>query len=57
MVIMNSFPPPTEGLRHVESNTQAFIGGTSHGAGTLYIAEEYVNFVHWFLNRTVALAR
>lgn len=42
MVVMTSFPPPTEGLRHVEQNTRAFIGETCHGNGTLYIAEEYV---------------
>ena len=40
MVIMTSFPPPTEGLHHVQEKTEAFVHDKSYGVGTLYIASE-----------------
>ena len=40
MVVMTSFPPPTEGLYHVEEKTEAFVQEKSYGVGTLYIATE-----------------
>lgn len=39
MVILSSLPPPTEGIRHTESNAAAFINQQNFGPGTLYIAE------------------
>lgn len=44
MVVMTSFPPPTEGLVHVEENTEAFIHDQSYGLGTLYIATERLSW-------------
>lgn len=40
MVVMTTFPPPTEGLHHVQDKTEAFIHDKSCGVGTLYIAAE-----------------
>ena len=42
MVVMTTFPPPTEGLHHVQDKTEAFIHDKSCGVGTLYIAAEWV---------------
>lgn len=41
---MTSFPPPTEGLHHVEEKTEAFIQEKSYGVGTLYIATERLSW-------------
>lgn len=40
MVVMTTFPPPTEGLHHVQEKTEAFVHDKSYGVGTLYIASE-----------------
>ena len=40
MVVMTSFPPPTEGLHYVQEKTEAFVQEKSYGVGTLYIATE-----------------
>lgn len=44
MVIMTSFPPPTEGLHHVQEKTEAFVHDKSYGVGTLYIASERLSW-------------
>lgn len=53
MVVLSSFPPPTEGIKLVQPNTGAFINARDLGHGTLYIAERFVllfminiNFYH-----------
>lgn len=43
MVVLSSFPPPTEGIKLVQSNTGAFINSRDLGSGTLYIAERYAS--------------
>lgn len=45
MVILTSFPPPEEGIRHREDATAAFIQSRGLGKGTLYIAESRVSWV------------
>lgn len=45
MVILTSFPPPEEGIRHREDATTAFIQSRGLGKGTLYIAESRVSWV------------
>lgn len=45
MVILTSFPPPDEGIRHREEATAAFIQSRELGKGTLYIAESRVSWV------------
>jgi len=45
MVVLSSFPPPTEGIKLVQSNTGAFINSRDLGSGTLYIAESRVSWV------------
>ncbi|XP_037562653.1 methylosome subunit pICln isoform X1 [Dermacentor silvarum] len=45
MVILTSFPPPDEGIRHREEATAAFIQSRDLGKGTLYIAESRVSWV------------
>uniref|UniRef100_G3MKV0 Methylosome subunit pICln n=1 Tax=Amblyomma maculatum TaxID=34609 RepID=G3MKV0_AMBMU len=45
MVILTSFPPPDEGIRHREEATAAFIQSRGLGKGTLYIAESRVSWV------------
>ncbi len=42
MVVLSSFPPPTEGIKLVQSNTGAFINTRDLGQGTLYIAERLI---------------
>ena len=39
MVILTSFPPPTEGIVRKQECTQAHVRGKCLGDGTLYIAE------------------
>lgn len=45
MVILTSFPPPDQGIRHREEATAAFIQRRGLGKGTLYIAESRVSWV------------
>lgn len=42
MVVLSSFPPPTEGIKLVQPNTGAFINTRDLGQGTLYIAERLI---------------
>ncbi|XP_068686168.1 methylosome subunit pICln-like isoform X2 [Montipora foliosa] len=44
MVVMTSFPPPTEGLHHIQENTEAFVQDKSYGVGTLYIATDRLSW-------------
>lgn len=39
MSFLKRFPPPAEGVRHQQPDTEAVLAGRSLGAGTLYIAE------------------
>ena len=39
MVVLSTFPPPTEGVKMVQSNTGAYINAKDLGRGSLYIAE------------------
>ena len=41
MVVLTTFPPPAEGIRHKQENTQAHVAGKNMGDGTLYIAERW----------------
>uniref|UniRef100_T1IW02 Methylosome subunit pICln n=1 Tax=Strigamia maritima TaxID=126957 RepID=T1IW02_STRMM len=45
MVILTSFPPPSEGIRHQQPNTSAHVENKDLGIGTLYIAESRVSWV------------
>ncbi|XP_071086668.1 methylosome subunit pICln-like [Haliotis cracherodii] len=45
MVILTSFPPPTEGIRHKQENTVANIDGSTLGNGTLYVAESRLSWM------------
>ncbi|XP_064456185.1 methylosome subunit pICln-like [Ornithodoros turicata] len=45
MVILTSFPPPAEGIRHREEATEAFIQSRQLGKGTLFIAESRLSWV------------
>merc|ERR1712137_399630 len=45
MVVLSSFPPPTEGVKLMQSNTGAFINAKDLGRGLLYIAESRVSWV------------
>lgn len=40
MVIISSLPPPSQGVRHLQNNTQAFVDANCLGSGTLYVTEE-----------------
>lgn len=39
MSFLRRFPPPAEGVRHQQPDTEAVLAGRSLGHGTLYIAE------------------
>jgi len=45
MVVLTSFPPPSEGIRHEQPNTSALVENKDLGTGTLYIAESRVSWV------------
>ncbi|XP_076323576.1 methylosome subunit pICln-like isoform X1 [Tachypleus tridentatus] len=45
MVVITTFPPPTEGIHHQEPNIAAHIKSKDLGKGTLYIAESRVSWV------------
>lgn len=42
MVVLTSFPPPTEGIKHEQPLTSVYINNRELGKGTLYIAERLV---------------
>ncbi|KAJ1530913.1 hypothetical protein ONE63_005752 [Megalurothrips usitatus] len=46
MVVLTTFPPPVEGIRHQQINTTALLNDRSLGKGTLYIAESRVSWVN-----------
>ena len=39
MVVLTSFPPPSEGVKLMQPNTGAYIDSRNLGQGILYIAE------------------
>lgn len=39
MVVITSFPPPEEGIKHRQPNTRAILNDKDLGSGTLFIAE------------------
>lgn len=39
MSFLKRFPPPADGVRHQQPDTEALLAGRSLGTGTLYIAE------------------
>uniref|UniRef100_A0A8C6ZEW3 Methylosome subunit pICln n=1 Tax=Nothoprocta perdicaria TaxID=30464 RepID=A0A8C6ZEW3_NOTPE len=45
MSFLKRFPPPAEGLRHRQPDTEAVLAGRSLGAGTLYIAESRLSWL------------
>lgn len=45
MVLLKSVPPPSEGIRHEQSETTAVLDGKGLGSGTLYVAEARLS---WF---------
>lgn len=45
MVVLTNFPPPTEGIKLREANTNAIIQTKDLGKGTLFIAESRVSWV------------
>ncbi|KAK7790102.1 hypothetical protein R5R35_005654 [Gryllus longicercus] len=46
MVVVTSFPPPTEGIKHQQPNTSACINQKEIGKGTLYITESRLSWVN-----------
>lgn len=46
MVVLSTFPPPAEGVRHQQNNTEVLMNDRSLGKGTLYIAESRVSWVN-----------
>ena len=46
MVVLTSFPPPVDGIRHQQSNTSVLMNERNLGKGTLYIAESRVSWVN-----------
>ncbi|KAJ0022282.1 hypothetical protein NQD34_009772 [Periophthalmus magnuspinnatus] len=45
MVVLKHLPPPTEGVRHEQTDTTAVMDGQRLGCGTLYVAETRLS---WF---------
>ncbi|XP_030333570.1 methylosome subunit pICln [Strigops habroptila] len=45
MSFLKRFPPPAEGVRHQQPDTEAVLAGRSLGAGTLYIAESRLSWL------------
>ncbi|NXP12861.1 ICLN protein, partial [Thinocorus orbignyianus] len=45
MSFLKRFPPPAEGVRHRQADTEAVLAGRSLGAGTLYIAESRLSWL------------
>lgn len=42
MVVLTNFPPPGDGVRHKQPNTNVEIDGKDYGTGTLYVSERFV---------------
>lgn len=47
MSFLKRFPPPAEGVRHQQPDTEAVLAGRTLGAGTLYIAERCVGVLQF----------
>ncbi|TRY99159.1 hypothetical protein DNTS_033986 [Danionella cerebrum] len=45
MVVLKSFPPPSEGVRLLQADTAAVLDGQRLGSGTLFVAEAHLS---WF---------
>lgn len=45
MVLLTSFPPPTEGVVHREEKTEAHVQGRMLGCGVLFVAESRLSWV------------
>uniref|UniRef100_A0A8B9NQ44 Methylosome subunit pICln n=1 Tax=Apteryx owenii TaxID=8824 RepID=A0A8B9NQ44_APTOW len=45
MSFLKRFPPPAEGVRHQQPDTEAVLAGRGLGAGTLYIAESRLSWL------------
>ncbi|KAJ7410755.1 Methylosome subunit pICln [Pitangus sulphuratus] len=45
MSFLKRFPPPADGVRHQQPDTEALLAGRSLGAGTLYIAESRLSWL------------
>lgn len=45
MVVLTSFPPPTQGIKHQQPNTSVHVSSKNLGKGTLFIAETRVSWV------------
>jgi len=46
MVVLTTFPPPVDGIRHQQSNTTVLMNERNLGKGILYIAESRVSWVN-----------
>ncbi|XP_075214815.1 chloride nucleotide-sensitive channel icln [Lycorma delicatula] len=46
MVVLTSFPPPTEGIKHEQQLTTVYVNNRELGKGTLYIAESRLAWVN-----------
>lgn len=51
MVVLSSFPPPTDGIKLVQPNTGAFINAKDLGQGTLYIAERLIFSIYFSFSK------
>uniref|UniRef100_A0A8C3R8S4 Methylosome subunit pICln n=2 Tax=Passeriformes TaxID=9126 RepID=A0A8C3R8S4_9PASS len=45
MSFLKRFPPPADGVRHQQPDTEALLAGRSLGTGTLYIAESRLSWL------------
>uniref|UniRef100_A0A8C3UCS1 Methylosome subunit pICln n=1 Tax=Catharus ustulatus TaxID=91951 RepID=A0A8C3UCS1_CATUS len=45
MSFLKRFPPPADGVRHQQPDTEALLAGRSLGSGTLYIAESRLSWL------------
>lgn len=46
MVVLSSFLPPQEGIRHEEPNTTVYINGREVGKGTFYVTESVLSWMN-----------
>uniref|UniRef100_H0ZS24 Methylosome subunit pICln n=1 Tax=Taeniopygia guttata TaxID=59729 RepID=H0ZS24_TAEGU len=53
MSFLKRFPPPSDGVRHQQPDTEALLAGRSLGSGTLYIAESRLS---WLENSRVGFS-
>ncbi|KAK8726461.1 hypothetical protein OTU49_010262 [Cherax quadricarinatus] len=55
MMLLPDLPPPVEGIRHLQRDTQAFMNQRELGSGTLYIAESRVSWAKDGVNEGFSL--